>query len=227
MYFGHFAVGMALKAKYPQTPVLPVILGAGFLDLINGTLVATGIEKVTPNLDALPYLYFDLTFIDWDHSLLMAIIWSLFWGALFLKNKQIAIIATLSCFLHFIADLPMHNADMALYPFAQQHLGLGLWGKLGVGAWVLEIVFSIVLLAYAFIQHKKQGENIFWQVVLIGLLAVQMSPWTSPMKHVAMLSEPNASITHGIFVAIGFVIPTLILAVLYRRSGKRKLQLSA
>lgn len=224
MYFGHFAVGMALKAKYQDTPVLPLILGAGFLDLINGTLVAIGIEKVSPNLNALPYLYFDLTFIDWDHSFLMAIIWSLFWGALFLKNKKIAILATASCFLHFVADLPMHNADMALYPFSQQHLGLGLWGKLGIGAWLLEIIFAAALLCYAYIKHQKQGENIMWQVLFIGFLAFQMSPWTSPMKHVAMLPEPTASILHGILVAVGFIIPTFILAWLYQRSAQKKVK---
>ena len=80
MYLGHFAVGMALKVKYQDVPLVPIILGAGFLDVINGTLVAIGIEKVTPNFNALPYLYFDLTFIDWDHSLLMALIWSFVWG---------------------------------------------------------------------------------------------------------------------------------------------------
>lgn len=63
MYFGHFAVGMAIKAKYQNVPLLPIILGAGFLDVINGILVAIGIEKVTPNLLALPYLYFDLTLL--------------------------------------------------------------------------------------------------------------------------------------------------------------------
>ena len=218
MYFGHFAVGMALKAKYRDVPLVPIMLGAGFLDVINGTLVALGIEKVTPNLHALPYLYFDLTFIDWDHSLLMAVLWSLLWGAFFLKDKRIAMIAALSCFLHFIADLPMHNADMALYPYAQQYLDFGLWGKLGIWSWFFEIVFAAVLLAYAYVQHAKAGENILWQVCFIGLLALQMSPWTSPMKHVAMLPEPYASIVHGILVALGFIVPTIILVWLYKRS---------
>lgn len=222
MYFGHFAVGMALKAKYKEIPLVPIILGAGFLDVINGILVAIGVEKVTPNLKTLPYLYFDLTFIDWDHSLLMAIIWSLLWGCLFINNKKIALIAALSCFLHFVADLPMHNADMALYPYAQQYLGYGLWGKWGIWSWVFEIGFAAVLLAYAYVQHRKIGENITWQLVFIGLLALQMSPWTSPMKHVAMLAEPYASIFHGILVTTGFVIPTFILVWLYKRSSKLK-----
>lgn len=220
MYFGHFAVGIALKAKFKDVPLLPIILGAGFLDVINGTLVAIGIEKVTPNLQALPYLYFDLTFIDWDHSLLMAIIWSLIWGAFFLKDQRIAWVAALSCFLHFVADLPMHNADMALYPYAQQYLGFGLWGKWGIWSWLFEIGFSALLLGYAYQQHAKHSENIRWQVLFIALLAVQMSPWTSPMKQVAQLAEQYASIFHGILVAVGFIIPTLILAWLYQRSER-------
>ena len=221
MYFGHFAVAMALKAKYRDVPLVPIVLGAGFLDLINGTLVAIGIEKVTPNLQALPYLYFDLTFIDWDHSLLMAIVWSLFWGAIFLKNKRIAIIATLSCFLHFLVDLPMHNADMALYPYSNQYLGWGLWGKWGVWSWVFEIVFAALLLLYAFKQHIKVGENIGWQIGFIALLALQMSPWTSPMKFVALLEQPTVSIVHGVLVALGFIVPTFVLAWLYKRSGDK------
>ena len=221
MYFGHFSVGMALKAKYKEVPLVPIILGAGFLDLINGTLVAVGIEKVTPNLQALPYLYFDLTFIDWDHSLVMAVIWSIVWGAFFwFKDKHIATIAALSCFLHFIADIPMHNADMALYPYAQQYLGFGLWGKWGIWSWVFEIGFAAILLAYAYKKHAQRGENITWQLYFIGLLALQMSPWTSPMKHVAMLAEPYASILHGIMVAAGFIIPTLVLMWLYKRSER-------
>ena len=223
MYFGHFAVGMAVKAKFKDVPLLPIMLGAGFLDVINGTLVALGIEKVTANLNALPYLYFDLTFIDWDHSLLMALLWSALWGALFYKNKTVAWVAALACFLHFVADIPMHNADLALYPYANQYLGWGLWGKWGVWSWVFEIGFAALLLLYAYFSHLKQGENILLQVIFIAILAAQMSPWTSPMKHVAMLAEPYASVIHGILVAAGFIIPTIILSYLYKRSHQLSL----
>lgn len=37
---------------------------------------------MTANVDSLPYLYFDLTFIDWDHSLVAAFFWSAVWAAL-------------------------------------------------------------------------------------------------------------------------------------------------
>ncbi|WP_180088023.1 hypothetical protein [Acinetobacter sp. YH12219] len=40
------------------------------------------------------------------------------------------------------------------------------------------------------------------------------------MKHLAMLAEPYASILHGIMVAAGFIIPTLVLMWLYKRSER-------
>jgi hypothetical protein len=39
-----------------------------------------GSEHRHPEPHAGPYLFFDLTFIDWDHSLLMAAFWSVVWG---------------------------------------------------------------------------------------------------------------------------------------------------
>lgn len=85
---------------------------------------------------------------------------------------------------------------------------------------MLEIGFSAVLLIYAYRQHLKVGEDISWQLGFLGLLALQMSPWTSPMKHVAMLAEPYASMIHGVLVAVGFILPTLILVWLYKRSER-------
>ena len=120
MYFGHYAVAVAVKAKEPDVPVAPLLIGTGLLDILNGAFIMGGLDKVTPNLNASPYLFFDLTFIDWDHSLLMAIFWTALYGLacwlLYKKNTKIGIISAMVAFLHFVADLPMHNADMAIYP---------------------------------------------------------------------------------------------------------------
>ena len=57
----------------------------------------------------------------------MAGVLSLIWGALFLR-RSLAIVAALAVFSHFLADWPVHNADLALYPYAATHLGYGLYG---------------------------------------------------------------------------------------------------
>lgn len=224
MYFGHYAVAAAIKAKEPDIPTAPLLVGTGILDMLNGIFIMGGFDMVTPNLKALPYLFFDLTFIDWDHSLLMSIFWSLLFGVIcwliYKKNNKIGIISALVAFLHFVADLPMHNADLALYPHSNVKLGFGLWGRLGVWSWVFEGLFTAILLTYAWKKHKDRGENIQLQIGFICLMFVQMSPWFSPMKKVANLPEPQAHMIHGLFVFIGFVIPGLILIWMYQRSEK-------
>ncbi len=224
MYFGHYAVAAAIKAKEPGVPALPILFGVCFLDLLNAAFILVGINTITANPEALPYLYFDLTFIDWDHSLLMAIVWSLVWGAFFYKSKKVAAVAALAAFSHIVTDWPMHNSDLALFPYSNIHLGLGLWGTLGIWSWVLEILFSAALLGYAWVKTKRSGGNLVGPMVFIAFLAVQLNPWLSPLKFVATFSEPYASLTVSVLLFFGFLFPSLILIRLYARmeANKRK-----
>ena len=221
MYVGHFAIGLALKAKYPKIPSLPLLMGVGFLDLLDGLFIVAGFNTVTPNLAAGPYLFFDLTFIDWDHSLLAAIFWSLVWGLLFIKDRRVATLAFVAAFSHFVADWPMHNHDLALFPYAQQHLGLGAWGKLGTLSWVLEGLFAAALTVHAYRSALRRGVHWGWVLAVMLLLFFNLSPWLSPMKHVAMLGEPMAHVLHGILVTAGFVLPGLLLTWIVNRAESR------
>ncbi len=115
MYFGHFAVATALKASKPNVPALPLFIGAGVIDIVNGLMIIGGADTVRGNLETLPYLYFDLVFIDWDHSLLMAAVWSGLFAWLcyhFYKSKNIAFWAFACSMLHWLADVPVHNQDL-------------------------------------------------------------------------------------------------------------------
>lgn len=220
MYVGHFAIGLAVKARYPKLPALPLVLGVGFLDLVDGSLILAGANRVTANLQSGPYLFFDLTFIDWDHSLVMAVVLSLLWGAFFLQNKQLAAIAALAAFSHFVVDYPMHNHDLALFPYSESHLGFGLWGKLGVGSWLLEGVFATMLVLYAWYISVQRGVNLLWSCLLLGVLFIQLSPWLSPMLLAAKLDEPTAHLLHGALVTVGFLVPGLLLSWLITRAEK-------
>src|SRR5262245_57281762 len=104
MYVGHFAIGVALKSASPRSATLPIMLVAGFIDIIDDRLIAAGIDRVTPNLNSGPYLFFDLTFIDWDPSALMASVLSLIWAACSRTDRKTAWIAALAVFSHFLAD---------------------------------------------------------------------------------------------------------------------------
>jgi hypothetical protein len=221
MYVGHFAIGVTIKSVSPRTPTLPIMLGVGFMDIVDGLLIIAGVDRVTPDLNSGPYLFFDLTFIDWDHSLLMAILLSVLWAGLFWRDKRTAWIAALAGFSHFLADWPLHNHDLALYPYSGGHLGYGLWGRLGTTSWLLEGAFSLALIVFAEWRNSARGVSYRWAIVVLVLLFLQMSPWLSPMKLVAQLSEPAAHLLHGALVAIGFLIPGLILTWLINRAERQ------
>ncbi len=220
MYVGHFAIGLAIRARYPKVPALPIMMGVGFLDLLDGIFILLGFNTVTPNLASGPYLFFDLTFIDWDHSLLAALFWSVIWGLLFIKHRAVAAVAALAAFSHFIADWPMHNSDLALYPHSIEHYGYGLWGKLGTLAWVLEGAFSAVLAVYAWRISARRGVSLVWPCAVLVVLFLQLSPVASPMKFVATLQEPLTHILHGALVSLGFLIPGLLLTWLLDRAER-------
>ena len=220
MYVGHFAIGLAIKARYPKVPALPIMMGVGFLDLLDGIFILLGFNTVTPNLASGPYLFFDLTFIDWDHSLLAALFWSMIWGLLFVKHRAVAAVAALAAFSHFIADWPMHNSDLALYPHSIEHYGYGLWGKLGTLAWVIEGVFSAVLAVYAWRISARRGVSLVWPCAVLVVLFLQLSPVASPMQFVATLQEPLTHILHGALVSLGFLIPGLLLTWLLDRAER-------
>lgn len=221
MYVGHFAIGLALKARRPDVPTLPILLGVGFLDLIDGIFVMLGLDRVTANLQAGPFLFFDLTFIDWDHSLMTALVWSLVWAVAFLPEKRVASTAFLAAFSHFVLDWPMHNRDLALYPHSTVHFGLGLWGKLGMFAWILEGLFATALVVYAVKASAKRGVSLKWPIVVLIVLFLNLSPWLSPMKFVATLSEPTAHLVQGILVTIGFLVPGYLLVKLVDRAERK------
>ena len=223
MYVGHLAIGLAIKSKFPKVPTLPIMLGVGFLDIIDGLLIMLGLNHVTPNLQAGPYLFFDLTFIDWDHSLVMAVILSIVWALFFMKDKRVAFIAGFACFSHWLADWPMHNMDLALYPYSAEHMGYGLWGKWGTGSWIFEGLFSLALIFYAWRNFGREHISILWPTVLLVISFFQLSPWLSPMKHAATLQEPAASLVHGFLVLLGFLVPGLLITWLINRAEKKSL----
>lgn len=229
MYVGHFAAGLAIKSFAPNVPAAPIILGVGVLDLVDGLLTMAGVNRVEPNLEAGPYLFFDLVFIDWDHSLLMAVVISLLWGLLFLrKGWVVSAVAAGAAFSHWLLDLPMHNADLALFPFSDIELGFGLWGTMLTGAWVLEGVVSVVFVVIALIRFRSRGvrmADLVWPVVILAVLFASLSPWLSPMQHAATLGAPADYLVLGAMVALGFLVPGLVLSRLIERAEGRAIAL--
>jgi membrane-bound metal-dependent hydrolase YbcI (DUF457 family) len=181
MYAGHFAAGFAIKARVPQAPTAALLVGVSLLDLLFPPFVLLGIERVTPTPGHPPGVSLD--YIDWSHSLAMALVWSALYAALFLKRGRVVALAlAFAVFSHFLLDLLMHPGDLALWPGSKMHLGFGIW-KWAPGWWFFELGFILLCGAYYLARARKLGTfggRGLLAVGVIVLLHVVNSPWLSP-----------------------------------------------
>lgn len=183
MYAGHFAAGLAIKGRSPETPTWGLLLGVGLLDILFGPFVLLGIERVTMTPSISPG--FSLDYIDWSHSLAMSIVWASLYGALWLgRGRRTAAVMGIAVFSHFLFDLPVHPADMALWPGSDVHLGFGLWRALPNGWWFVELAVIAAGMGYYWYRSRKIGTfgRHAWAVAgVVVLLHVMNAPWLAPM----------------------------------------------
>ncbi len=183
MYAGHFAAGLALKGKVPEAPTWGILLGVGVLVILFGPFVLIGIEQVTLTPAQSPG--FSLDHIDWSHSLLSSAVLSVVFGLLFLRlGGKVMLVMGVAVFSHFILDLLMHPADLALWPGSEVHLGMGLWRSLPVGWWFLELGVVAVLLGYYWRRSTTDqsfGGRPLAVVMTVLILHVLNSPWLSAL----------------------------------------------
>lgn len=156
MFIGHFAVGFALKKAEPKVPLGIWFASALFLDILWPIFLLLGIEKasVVPGITVVTPL--NLEIVYWSHSLVMAIAWSLLFGAAVWAKVRTAnafIFSAIGVFSHWILDYVTHRPDMPLAPHAQS-VGLGLWNSLA-GTLVVELsLFAIGVTIYVKLFHK-------------------------------------------------------------------------
>ncbi len=148
MLTGHFGVSYALKAKEKHASLGLLFLAVGFADLIWSLFILFGVEKaqIVPTL---PSSRLNLYYMPFDHSLVGILFWSIVIYVLFrflpagqgARKSMIALVMALAVFSHFVLDIPVHRADLALFDNAYK-IGLGLYNY-PIPAFLLE---AIVLL---------------------------------------------------------------------------------
>ena len=177
MYAGHFAMGLALKARKPEAPTWGLLVGAGLLDILFGPFVLLGIERVSMTPGRPPG--FTLDFIDWSHSFAASLGWSLLYAACFWRRgRAVAGVLGFAVFSHVLLDLPMHPPDLAVWPHSPVHLGLGLWHT--PFWWWTELAFVAAACGYYWSRAralKTFGGRAAWACLVVVALHLANSPW--------------------------------------------------
>jgi hypothetical protein len=160
-----------------------LLVGVGLLDILFGPFVLAGIEGATVTPSVSPG--FSLDYIDWSHSLVMSLVWSVLFAAPFVRYGPHVVIAIgLAVFSHFLQDIPMHPPDLALWPNWTIHLGLGLWRTAPTGWWFVELAVIVVLWAYYWRRSRHGlsfGRRPFAILAVLMFLHVFNSPWLSQL----------------------------------------------
>ena len=181
MYVGHFAAGLAIKAREPKAPTWALLVGVGLLDILFGPFVLAGIERATLTPSISPG--FSLDYIDWSHSLVMSLVWSVLFAAAFARyGRRVMMAIGFAVFSHFLLDLPMHPPDLALWPNSASHLGVGLWRTFPNGWWVFELAVIVALWVYYWRRSTADptfGGRPFIIAAVLMFLHVFNSPWLS------------------------------------------------
>jgi membrane-bound metal-dependent hydrolase YbcI (DUF457 family) len=148
---GHYGVAFAAKRAAPPTSLGMLNFAAELLDELWPIFVLMGLEtvRVVPGLMAANPL--DFVYYPYSHSLVAAIGWSVLLGGLYYAMRRYrrgAVVVGLLVLSHWVLDLPMHRADLPLWPGSDVKFGLGAWRSIPLTIAIELVVFVGGLLVY-------------------------------------------------------------------------------
>ncbi len=162
--FAHLGIGFAAKPLAPYVNVGWLVLGNEVLDILWGAFYWSGLESAPGSVAPDAHLPW------WEHSLLMAVVWSLLFGwlAWLLARRsqhrmQIGVAFGLMVFAHWVLDWITHPMTAAIpgdkgLPLAfgnSPQLGLGLF-RFGAAIWPTEIGVTVLGLAVYLVWRVRQ-----------------------------------------------------------------------
>jgi len=192
MFLGHFGVAFAAKRVAPPTSLGALIFAAQFLDELWPILLLLGVEQVRIVRGLMAASPLDLVYYPYSHSLLMAIVWGiLVGGAYFLLRRygRGAWIIGALVVSHWFLDLPMHRADLPLWPGASSpKVGWGLWNSVPATYLIEFAIFAIGIAIYlrATRARDRIGRWGLWAYILVLALLYVISNGPPPPNERAL-----------------------------------------
>jgi LexA-binding, inner membrane-associated putative hydrolase len=192
MFLGHYGVAFAGKHVGPRTSLGALTFAAQFLDELWPILLLLGVEQVriVPGLMAANPL--DFVYYPFSHSLLMAVIWGILVGGAYFLLRHYGRGAWIMCALvvsHWFLDLPMHRADLPLWPGASSpKVGWGLWNSVPA-TYVIEFaIYAIGIALYlrATRARDRIGSWGLWAYILVLAILYVMSNGSPPPSERAL-----------------------------------------
>lgn len=194
MVLGHFAVAFAAKKVAPPVSLGTLFLAASMLDMICSVLVLVGVERfeIAPGNTAATPLAF--VHYPYSHSLLMAVVWAVLFGAAYWgwrRDANGALWVALAIFSHWVLDAIAHRPDLPLYPGGASMVGLGLWNSIAGTVTVEGLMFAGALALYVNSTRATDGigKYALWLLVAILLLSYTATIFGPPAPSARAVSS--------------------------------------
>jgi len=205
MFIGHFAIGLAAKARAPKPSLGTYFIAAQFLDLLWPVLVLLGAERVEIHPGDTPMTPLNFVSYPYSHSLLMACVYGLLFAAgyvLLRKDRKSALVLGAVVLSHWILDAATHRPDLPLAPWASPLVGFGLWQSVVATVAIETALFLAAAWLYFRSTTAADRTGTIVSLILLGLLALSyllniLSPEPPPNP------EAVAWVCLGIWLFVG------------------------
>ncbi|MGA3226966.1 MAG: permease [Acidobacteriaceae bacterium] len=165
MIAGHFGFAALAKSREPRVPLWSLMLATVWLDIVFVPLFLMKIETMEP----VPGLHGgygeNIIHADYTHSLVGALLLSLFFGLIFSVRwtKRCVIVLAFISFSHWLLDLVVHRHDMPILPG-----NFGNLPKLGFGLWRFRTASAVTELLLVIL-----GAWFYWRAASVVAAAAQ------------------------------------------------------
>jgi hypothetical protein len=206
MFIGHLAVGFGMKRAVPEVRLWTALLAATFLDTVWPVLVLLGTEQVAIDPGNTPVTPFNFISYPWSHSLLLAVVWGVAFGGVYLwrsGTRRGAVWLGMAVVSHWVLDFISHRPDMPVIPGWDLKLGLGLWYSLPATVAVEAGMLAVGLALYLSATRPRDRTGIWALWVLVGVFVVSYAS--------VLFAPPPPSV---VAVAVGDLVGVALGAVL-------------
>ncbi|MEM9619293.1 MAG: hypothetical protein AAF936_15165 [Pseudomonadota bacterium] len=205
MFIGHYGPAAGLAGG--RIRLWHGFIAVQFLDILWAPFVLLGVEHVRIVENFTASNHFDLYHMPYTHSLVMAALWSLVAGAVYMMlRKQAGLIGGVVIgalvFSHWLLDFVTHKPDLELW-FGGPKVGLALWDNRPLAV-STEFALLIAGLGLYLVKTKAKGAmgRVALAVLFLLLAAAQLFGNFGPPPESAAMAAQSAIIAYLVFAAL-------------------------
>jgi hypothetical protein len=143
----HAATALLIKRRFPQEPIVPLLISVQLMELLWVVLNLFGIERTTTEASVHSVSDIHLAYMPYSHSVLMSVAFAVvawFILSVVFRRSGLALAVAIGIVSHLVLDLVTHARDIAIAPgFDSIKLGLGLYSAFPLVAFILELLYGI------------------------------------------------------------------------------------